>query len=102
MPSQSEMQTTHPGVETRDEDWRAFFRTQIWKDIKLIFTDDYEYGMDLLLGNSIKDPNEITRLRGKVQAYKEMSKMDDNILTIIHGGEEEEEEPKEEEEYNES
>ena len=97
MPSRSEMQMAHPGVETRDEDWRAFFRTQIWKDLKLIFTEDYEYGTDLLVGDSVQDTNEINKLRGKVKAYKEMRRMGDNILAIINGSEKEpEEEPDEE------
>ena len=89
MPSNLEM--TYPGIETRDEDWRAFFRTQIWKDMKLILRQDYDFGLNELLGENIKDNNEMNRLRGKIDAYREIETLDENILAIISGESEEEE-----------
>lgn len=92
MPSRSEMQVIYPEVETRDEDWRAFFRTQIWKDLKYILRQDSEHGLQKLLGDTIQDNNEINRLRGKLEAYREMIDLDENISVIMRDEEEEEEE----------
>ena len=87
----SSMQETYPGTETRDVDWRGFFNSQIWRDLKLIIRSDYEYGLSELLGEKVQGSSEIDRLRGKVAAYKEIENLDENILAIIAGEAEEEE-----------
>ena len=96
MPSRSNLQATYPRIETRDEDWRAFFRTQVWKDIKYILEQDAEYGLQRLLGDTVQDTNEVNKLRGKLEAYREIIRLDENISDIMKS--EEEEEPEEEKE----
>lgn len=81
---QSELQSTYPGIVTRDIDWKAFFRTQIWSDIKYILSEDLEWGMEKLLGDKVQDTAEINRLRGKVSAYRELIKLDESIFAMIN------------------
>lgn len=105
MPS-DEVQKAHPGVTivTRDEDWVAFFRSQIWKDFKAILVDDYICGIDILTDVLTDNTNRISWFRGRINAFKEMSEKDEEILKIIRIAEvieeveEEEGQPEEEEE----
>lgn len=84
MPS-DEVQKAHPGVTivTRDEDWIAFFRSQIWKDFKAILVDDYTCGIDMLVDVLLDNTNRIGWFRGRISAFKEMSEKDEEILKII-------------------
>lgn len=84
----SNMQATYDDIKTRDEDWVHFFKSQIWKDIKYMLAEDMEWGMEKLLGDTINDPHELNRLRGKIDAYREMIRLDENISAIISGEDE--------------
>lgn len=97
MPSQSNMQATYPLIETRDEDWRAFFRTQVWKDLRYILEQDSEIGLQELLGDKLQDSGQINKLRGKLEAYREIIRLDENISSIMRSENEEEEEEEEDE-----
>lgn len=103
MPS-DEVQKAHPGVTilTRDEDWVAFFRSQIWKDLKAIFTDDYMCGIDILTDVLLDNTNKIGWFRGRISAFKEISEKDEEIIKMIRIAEviNEDEEQSEEEEDN--
>ena len=99
----NEVRLTHPKVQTRDEDWQAFFRSQVWKDIKLILEEDADYGVDQLVGGLVINDAALSWLRGKVAAFREIAAMDENIFYIIHGEDAERtqlDEPDNEEDYN--
>ena len=83
---QSELKASYPDILTRDVDWASFFRSQIWKDIKYILSQDSAWGMMMLMSDKTQDMSEVNMLRGKMAAYNEIIGLEENIPAIISGG----------------